>query len=97
MSLCPLQSPKALTASRMVAVQRSTICPSTPSEYQRRDRRAAERRWVANRLGATDRLCETLVLWLLLAGLRPGLDTGRIARSVRSRRFKFFQQLLGSP
>ena len=30
----------------------------------------------------------------LLAGLRPGLVTGRIARPVRSRRLKF-QQLLG--
>src|SRR5713101_9120085 len=44
--------------------------PSTPSAYPRVDPRAGDGVGLANRLGGTDRLCETLSSWRLLVGGR---------------------------
>src|SRR6202165_5293878 len=47
--------------------------PSAPPVYPRANRRAGGGVGLANRLGGTDRLCETLVSWrLLVGGLSPG-------------------------
>src|SRR5712692_8280423 len=47
--------------------------PSAPSAYRRADQQAEDGAGPANRLGGTDRLCETLSSWrLLVGGLSPG-------------------------
>src|SRR6202165_1799481 len=47
--------------------------PSAPPVYPRANRRAGGGVGLANRLGGTDRLCETLSSWrLLVGGLSPG-------------------------
>src|SRR5260370_33775595 len=47
--------------------------PSAPPAYPRANRRAGDDVGLANRLGGTDRLCETLSSWrLLVGGLSPG-------------------------
>src|ERR1700694_2635916 len=47
--------------------------PSAPPVYPRANRRAGGDVGLANRLGGTDRLCETLSSWrLLVGGLSPG-------------------------
>src|SRR5260370_11147988 len=46
--------------------------PSAPPAYPRADPRAGDGVGLANRLGATDRLCKTLSSWrLLVGGLAP--------------------------
>src|SRR2546428_12381030 len=46
--------------------------PSAPPAYPRVDPRAGDGVELANRLGGTDRLCETLFSWrLLVGGLTP--------------------------
>src|SRR5258708_28498524 len=47
--------------------------PSAPPAYPRADPRGGDGVGLANRLGRTDRLCETLSSWrLLVGGLSPG-------------------------
>src|ERR1700716_3265149 len=47
--------------------------PSAPPAYPRADPRAGGGVGLANRLGGTDRLCETLSSWrLLFGGVSPG-------------------------
>ena len=53
--------------------QRRRRVPSARRGYRRGDRRVADGAGWVNRLGPTDRLCETLVSWrLLVGGLSPG-------------------------
>ena len=71
--------------------------PTAPSSCQRADRRAAADA-VGIRLGEQVGLCETLVHGgSLLAGFRPSLVTGRIARPVRSRRSSNFNSYWDIP
>src|SRR5204863_1654720 len=72
--------------------------PSAPFAYRRADRRGEGDAGSVNRLGRTDRLCETLVSWrLLIGGLSPGASHHSFTTSSEEPPLSNFNSYRGHP